>query len=161
MHNVNKRNSLALLFLCLITVILSTSCSSKKSITINSVVNCSLNDIQFVMVSPEIYYLDDCGCDVSTGQWATIRKNEDIEKLYTSIGNVKVEDAGDFDVSLAGGAPRYVVYFLNNGTEIQIKLVDDMQIWIDGKAYNFRAGESVYREIDDVLENYAYESKSE
>ena len=161
MRNFNKRNSLAMLFLCLITVILSTSCSSKELITINSVVNCSLNDIQFVMVSPEISYLDDSGCDVSTGQWATIRKNEDIEKLYTSIGNVNVEDAGDVDVSLAGGAPRYVVYFLNNGTEIQIKLVSDMQVWIDGKAYNFCAGQSIYQEIDEVLENYAYESKSE
>ena len=161
MHNFNKRNSLAMLLLCLITVFLSTSCSSQKSITINSAVNCSLNDIQFVMVSPEVSYLDDSGCDVSTGQWATIRKNEDIEKLYTAIGNVKVEDAGDFDVSLAGGSPRYVVYFLNNGTEIQMKLVDDMQVWIDGKAYNFCAGQSIYQEIDDVLESYAYEFKSE
>lgn len=113
------------------------------------------------MVSPEIYYLDDCGFDVSTGQWATIRTNVDIEKVYTSIGNINIETPDDSDVSLAGGSPRYVVYFLEDGTQVVIKFVSDMQVWIDGEAYNFCAGESVYQEIDDVLENYAYELKSE
>ena len=124
-------------------------------------VECSLNDIAFVMISPEIYYLDDCSCDVSTGQWATIRTNKDIEKIYTLIGNISIETAEDYDAGLAGGSPRYVVYFLHNDTQVKFEFVDDMQVWIDGKAYNFRAGESVYQEIDGVLENYAYELKSE
>lgn len=112
------------------------------------------------MVSPEIYYLENHAGDTTSGQWATIDQTSDIEKIYVSICDVDIEPAGDFDVGLAGGCPRYVVFFLDNNAKKTIRFVDDKQVKIDGAVYNFCTGQSIYREIDAILEGYGYEEKT-
>jgi hypothetical protein len=63
------------------------------------------------------------------------------------------------EVTIAGRSPRNVVFVLRDNTQTILQFADDKQVWINGVPYNFYDGQSVYSEIDAVLEGYSYNEK--
>jgi hypothetical protein len=144
-----------------VVVILFSSCSEKSSgLKVQDVLDTPLSDIEAIQVSPNIDYCVDFSVNTAEEAWATVDASTDIETIFHEIMDISIESTeGLTDVTIAGGCPRNVVFVLRDNTQTILQFVDDKQVWINGVPYNFCDGQSVYSEIDAVLEGYSYNEK--
>ncbi len=118
-------------------------------------------DIDYIMISPEVYYLDDDGCDTSEGLWITVDDTSVVEQICELISNIPVTDVSE-QGPLEGGGPRYVVLFTKSETPYIFRFVDDQQMQIEDVLYAFcapfdyKANRSFYEELDGILGDYEY-----
>lgn len=145
-----------------VLVVFFASCSDNNSkLTVRDVMGLSSEDIEVVMVSPIIDYRENWHVNTAEGVWATVDISADVENIFNAVANISIESTdGSFDVTIAGECPRYVAFVLRDNTQTILRFVDDTQVWINGVAYNFSDGQSVYSKLDSVLEGYSYNAKS-
>ena len=129
--------------------------SSKKGTTAGEVLNITPEDIESIRVSEALYYLDDKEDALWTQVWAE-QEPETVAAIHEAVCNIQVEQGEGIDDSLAGGSPRFVVYTLEDGTQAELRFVDDVQFWLDGACWHFRERDALYDTLDSLLGQREY-----
>lgn len=112
-----------------------------------------LSDIDHILVSTEVYYLDDW----DEALWTTVTDPDRIKGVFEVISRQKVEAAEASMGVPEGGGPRFVTYVLKDGSEVEIRFVDDQQFWLGTETlYLFKEPFQLYDEIDEILKDYVY-----
>ena len=92
-------------------------------------------------------------------KWTRVTAKEDILALYNAIRSVNFKREKMYENGYnipAGGCRRYVVFFLNDGTELRCWLLDDRYLWYAGTFYRYDRDTKLYDQIDDILQDYDY-----
>lgn len=145
-----------LIVLIVVAVVLSaTGVFQKTGTTAGEVLNIAVEDIVSIRVSQELYYLDDKEDALWTQVWAE-QEPETVAAIHDAISAVEVEQGDGFDDSLAGGSPRFVVYTLQDGTQVELRFVDDVQFWLEGTCWHFRERGALYETLDGLLGQREY-----
>lgn len=129
-----------------------------KKNTAGEAIGVELSEIDHILVSTEVYYLD----NHDSALWTTVTNADKVEEIYQAISSQELKEGYPGDDGIAGGGPRFVIYVLKDGGEIPIRFVDDQQFWrSDGSVYWLKKPFQLYEMIDETLTDYVYLPRTE
>ncbi len=123
-----------------------------QKLTLGDVLSVEAADIEHIRVSQEQYYLD----DYSDALWTDVWEEDAISAIHEAICAVAVEQGDGIDDTLAGGSPRYVNCYLKDGSCVELKFVDDAQVWINEVCWHFKNRGALYEALDEILAGREY-----
>lgn len=143
------------ILLAIIAVLL---CTLPSGNTAGDAIDVELSEVDHILVSTEVFYLDDW----NNAMWATVTHPDKVEAVFNAISKQKLKPGYPDDESLSGACPRFVTYVLKDGTEVEIRFMDDQQFWLDSETvFWFKTPFRLYDEIDEILKEYVYLLKTE
>ena len=122
--------------------------------TLGKLLKINANDVQKIEISQDIYYLD----DDYEALWTTVTDSNDISKLVKALNRPFIRKGYE---PTAGGSRRKVVFHLTHGVKVELYLLQDRGVYLNGELYGFlfsfgRHRKVVYDDIDRILEQYEF-----
>ncbi len=119
----------------------------------------SVTYVDHIDISQEITHADYRNDIKRKGMWTRVSTQDDITNLYNAIRSVDFHMEEMYENGYAmptGSCPRYVVFFLDDGTELRYRFLDDRYLWYSGTLYRYDLDTKLYDQIDDILQDYDY-----
>lgn len=155
----NKGKLLGILLPVLIVVVVaaivlvSSGVLTDDSVTTGTVIAVEAGEIEHIRVSQDVSC---CFESCEDALWTDVWEEEKIAAIHKAISAVKVEQGDGFDDTLAGGSSRYVEYILYDGSVVELRFADDMQLWLEGTCWHFEERFVLYDQLDEILAGSEY-----
>lgn len=134
-------------------VLVSSGVLTDDSVTAAAVIAVESGEIEHIRVSQDV---SSCSEDYEDALWTDVWDEEKIAAIHEAIGAVEVEQGDGFDDALAGGSSRYVEYILYDGSVVELRFADDMQMWLEGTCWHFEEWFVLYEQLDEILAGSEY-----